>query len=178
VAGCLAEAREHLVQAGADLVLCDAIMPGVDGFELCRAIKAHPEWRYTPFILITALDGQSDLLRGLDAGADEFLTKPVDKVVLRARVRVMLRIRAQYREARRAPRDLDSMLRERREQLVAEAALSAREREVLDLLLLGRSHEEIGAALGIAIRTSKFHQGNILKKLGADSRVDLPRLFL
>ena len=71
-----------------------------------------------------------------------------------------------------------TLLRQRCDQLADDANLSEREREILNLLLLGRNHEEIGIALGISPRTSKFHQGNVLKKLGADSRLDLVRLFL
>ena len=162
-----------------DLILCDVMMPEIDGFEVCRTIKSHEQWRTIPIVLVTALDGQDDMVRGLEAGADEFLSKPVDKVVLRARVRVMLRIRQQYRElSRSTPRDLDTLMHERREQLAAEANLSAREREVLELLLLGRSQEEIGTALGISARTAKFHQANVLAKLGAESRADLLRVLL
>jgi len=173
-----ADALARMSAQNVDLVLCDVMMPKLDGFEVCRAIKADHEWRYTPVILVTALDGQDDLVRGLDAGADEFLSKPLDKVVLRARVRAMLRIRAQYREVRKRATDVDAMLRERRHAITTAAALSARECEVLDLLLLGRNHAEIGTALGITPRTAKFHQTNILEKLGADSRLDLLRIFL
>jgi DNA-binding response OmpR family regulator len=172
------DALARLADGSFDLVLCDLMMPGMDGFEVCRTIKAHEQWRFVPVILITALDGQDDMLRGLEAGADEFLPKPIDKVVLRARVRSMLRIRAHYDQLRESGSNLEVLLLRRREQLALEARLSDREREVLELLLLGRNHQEIGTALGIAARTAKFHQMNILEKLGADSRMDLLRLFL
>lgn len=172
------EALERLSQDSVDLVLCDIMMPHMDGFEVCRAIKAHAEWRFVPVILITALDGEDDVVRGLKEGADEFLTKPVRQKILRARIRSMLRVRHQYDDLRAATPDLETLLRKRHERIVTEAKLSERERQVLDLLLLGRNHQEIGLALGITPRTSKFHQANILGKLGADSRVDLLRLFL
>jgi PAS domain S-box-containing protein len=69
------------------------------------------------------------------------------------------------------------LMRARTQSLAEAAALSAREREVLSLLLLGRSYREIGRALGIGERTVKYHQANILEKLGADSRLDLLRLY-
>jgi DNA-binding NarL/FixJ family response regulator len=172
-----AEALQRLDAMPIDLVLCDAMMPGMDGFAVCEAIKAHPEWRYVPTVLVTALDGQDDMVRALAAGADDFLSKPLDRVLLRARVRALLRIRRQYRDAR-SPEDLETVLKARRERQVAHARLTAREREVLDLLLLGRTHSEIGLALGIAARTAAYHQANILEKLGADSRLDLLRLFV
>jgi DNA-binding NarL/FixJ family response regulator len=69
------------------------------------------------------------------------------------------------------------MLRDRRDQIAEDAKLTSREREVLDLLLLGRTHEEIGLVIGSSARTAKFHQANILRKLGAASRLDLMRIF-
>lgn len=168
-----------LEQRPVDLVLCDVMMPEVGGLEVCRTLKAHAHWCTIPIVLVTALDGRDDIVSGLEAGADEFVSKPVERSVLRARVRAMLRIRQQYRELSRSrPRDLDSLMRERREQLASEANLSAREREVLDLLLLGRTQDEIGTALSISARTAKFHQANVLEKLGADSRADLLRVLL
>jgi DNA-binding response OmpR family regulator len=170
-----AEAVERLDGPPPELVLCDAMMPGIDGFELCRRIKAHPQWRYVPIILVTALAGEDDMVRGLEAGADEFLSKPVERVVLRARIRAMLRIRAQYQQLH--SRDLAEMLRDRRDEIAEDAKLTSREREVLDLLLLGRTHDEIGLVIGSSARTAKFHQANILRKLGAASRLDLMRIF-
>lgn len=172
------EAVARLEGPEVDLVVCDVMMPGVDGFEVCRQIKAHPRWRFVPVILATALDGQDDLVRGIEAGADEFLSKPIDKIVLRAKVRAMLRVRRLYGQLRAGVTDLDQLHRDRRDQLAAQAGLSTREREVLELLLLGRSHEDIGVVLGIAARTAKFHQMNLLRKLGAESRLDLLRIFV
>ena len=70
-----------------DIVLLDVMMPGMDGFEVCRRLKDDPETRHIPVVLVTALDGRADRVSGLDAGADEFLTKPIDDVLLFARVR-------------------------------------------------------------------------------------------
>ncbi|MFO0611581.1 MAG: LuxR C-terminal-related transcriptional regulator [Polyangiaceae bacterium] len=126
---------------------------------------------------MTALDGDDDMVRGLEAGADEFLTKPVERVVLRARIRAMLRIRERFSELRTRAPDLAGLMRRRREDLCTTAALTTREREVLDLLLLGRTYQDIGTALGITSRTAKFHALRIFQKLGAESRVDLLRLF-
>jgi DNA-binding response OmpR family regulator len=173
-----AEALDAVGARPVDVVLCDVMMPGMDGFEVCRRIKVHVEWRLIPIVLVTALDGQDDLVRGIESGADDFLSKPLERAVLRARVRAMLRVRALYEEARGNAPDLDTLLLGRRERVIDGAGLSQRERQVLDLLLLGRSHQEIASVLGISARTSKYHQANVLDKLGADSRVDLVRIFL
>ncbi len=91
-----AEVLAHLDDLAPDVILLDVMMPGMDGFEVCRRIKANPRWQHIPIILITALDTKDDIVRGLDAGADEFLPKPVNGPELRARVRSMLRIKQQF----------------------------------------------------------------------------------
>jgi DNA-binding response OmpR family regulator len=171
------EALLMLGSVAADLVLCDVSMPEMDGFEVCRAIKTHVEWRLVPVILLTALDDVADQVTGLAAGADEFLSKPLVGAVLRARTRAMLRVRSQYTELKREQPNPEALLQARRDHLVEKASLTGREAEVLRLLLLGRGHDEISRLLGISERTSKFHQGNVLRKLGAESRYDLLRLF-
>ncbi|MCB0031550.1 MAG: hybrid sensor histidine kinase/response regulator [Anaerolineales bacterium] len=80
----------------ADVILLDVMMPGLDGYEVCRQLKSNPDWQHIPVILVTALDTREALIKGLDAGADEFLSKPIYGAVLRARVRSMLRIKQQY----------------------------------------------------------------------------------
>lgn len=79
-----------------DVILLDVMMPELNGFEVCQRLKAHPQWRHIPIILVTALDSKDSLVRGLDAGADEFVSKPVNGSELRARVRSMLRVKQQY----------------------------------------------------------------------------------
>ncbi len=87
-----------------DIVLLDVMMPGMDGFEVCRRIKGTPTTAHLPVVMVTALDQPSDRLRGLDAGADDFLTKPIDDVALLARVRSLVRLKAITDELR-GPRD-------------------------------------------------------------------------
>jgi len=90
------EAIVFLEKEPLDLLLLDMMMPGMDGLELCQIIKRNKKWRHIPIILVTALDGKEDLQRGIQAGADDFLSKPVSGIELRARVKSMLRIKAQY----------------------------------------------------------------------------------
>jgi putative two-component system response regulator len=79
-----------------DLVLLDVQMPGIDGYEVCRRIKASQSSRLIPVVMITALDRTSDRILALDAGADDYMTKPVDRVELVARVRSALRLKGVY----------------------------------------------------------------------------------
>lgn len=83
-----------------DLVLLDVMMPGMDGFEVCRHLKNNPLTAHIPVVMVTALDQPADRLRGLDAGADDFLTKPVDDTALFSRVRSLVRLKAVTDELR------------------------------------------------------------------------------
>ncbi|HMO28255.1 PleD family two-component system response regulator [Enterovirga sp.] len=83
-----------------DIVLSDVMMPGMDGFELCRRLKGSPTTAHLPIVLVTALDQPADRVRGLDAGADDFLTKPVDDTALLARMRSLIRLKAATDELR------------------------------------------------------------------------------
>jgi putative two-component system response regulator len=76
-----------------DLILLDILMPGINGFEVCRRIKATPETRLTPVVLITGLSATEDRIEGINAGADDFLSKPIDINELLARTRSLLRLK-------------------------------------------------------------------------------------
>lgn len=86
-------ALDMVARAPFDLVLLDVMMPGLDGFEVCRRIRANPQTAQLPVIMITALDQTSDRVRGLEAGADDFLTKPVSDVQLITRVKSLVRLK-------------------------------------------------------------------------------------
>lgn len=87
------EALDILAKEHVDVVLLDVMMPGIDGFEVCRRIKADVELQHVPVIMVTALDQTSDRIQGLEAGADDFLTKPVDDVALITRVKNVARLK-------------------------------------------------------------------------------------
>jgi len=79
-----------------DAILLDVMMPEMDGIEVCQRIKSNPHWNHVPIIMVTALTAKEDLARCLDAGADDFISKPVNGQELRARIRSMLRIKQQH----------------------------------------------------------------------------------
>jgi len=76
-----------------DIILLDVLMPVMDGFEACRRLKAQPITAHIPVVMVTSLNDQSERVRGLDAGADDFLVKPVDQATLFARLRALLRVK-------------------------------------------------------------------------------------
>jgi two-component system cell cycle response regulator len=87
-------------RAECDIVLLDVMMPDMDGFEVCRRLKANPSTHHLPVVMVTALDQTSDRVRGLEAGADDFLTKPVSDIALVARVRSLVRLKMMTDELR------------------------------------------------------------------------------
>jgi two-component system, cell cycle response regulator len=87
------EALALCERAECDLILLDVMMPELDGFEVCRKIKSNPLTHHIPVVMVTALDQPSDRVRGLEAGADDFLTKPVTDIALISRVRSLARLK-------------------------------------------------------------------------------------
>jgi len=98
--GCLSgeEALESLQNDKPDLILLDILMPGIDGFEVCRMLKQDVSTRIIPIVMVTALDDQEDRKKALDAGAEDFLNKPLDQFELKARVKSLLRIKSYHDE--------------------------------------------------------------------------------
>ncbi len=153
-----AEALEFLVQREPDLVLLDIEMPRVDGIAVCQAIKAHPTRRLVPVVLITAANDRATRLRGLEAGADEFLTKPFDAKELRIRTRVLLRERALNKRLDATEGVLAAFAR----------AVEARDRYTIHHAeRVGRYSQEIGRALGLPDEDlASLRMGGVLHDLG------------
>src|SRR6476469_5817574 len=87
------QALDILARESVDVVLLDVMMPGMDGFEVCRRIKGSPKTMHVPVVMVTALDQASDKVQGLEAGADDFITKPVDDIALITRVKNLARLK-------------------------------------------------------------------------------------
>lgn len=106
-----AEALEQMARVPVDLVLLDVMMPRLNGFETCEKIKANPETYLIPVILVTALSEKQDRIEGIRVGADDFLTRPVDRTELLARVRSLLTLKHRTDELERAEAVLFSLAR-------------------------------------------------------------------
>ena len=99
-AGSGPEALRKVEEERPDIILLDVMMPGMDGFEVCQRIKSNPATAHLPVIMVTALDQVSDRVQGLESGADDFLTKPVNDIALFARVRSLVRLKTMVDELR------------------------------------------------------------------------------
>jgi two-component system, cell cycle response regulator len=136
-----------------DLVLLDVMMPEMDGFEVCSRLKANPKTHHIPVLMITALDQPSDRVQGLDVGADDFLTKPVDDTQLMARVKSLVRLKS-----------LTDELRAR--------ALTGQQIAIEDAL---RAMDTISASGGsiLIVDTDQRHAERVRGYLAPDHRVDI-----
>jgi adenylate cyclase len=104
-----AQALELIAAKPPDLVLLDVVMPEMSGYEVCRKIRANPATEVLPVVLVTALDPAQERIKGLEAGADDFLTKPINQPELLARVRSLLRIKSLYDTVQAQARELHEL---------------------------------------------------------------------
>jgi adenylate cyclase len=100
-----------------DLVLLDVMMPGMSGYDVCRKIRANPATATLPVVMVTALDPTQERVKGIEAGADDFLTKPINQPEILARVRSLLRIKALHDELTALNRTLEARVTEQVAQL-------------------------------------------------------------
>jgi putative two-component system response regulator len=161
------EALEAVLGAAPDIVLTDVVMPDGDGLTLCREIKAREATRLIPVVVLTALESRNERLRGIEAGADDFIVKPFDPQELRARVRSLIRLK-------RYTDDLDSA-----EAVIVSLALAV---EARDAMTEGHCHRlsayatRLGVRLGVSLDDlDALRRGGVLHDLG---KVALPDTIL
>ena len=117
------EALQKIASDPPDLVLLDVMMPGLSGYDVCRKIRAEAQTALLPVVLVTALDPDKERVKGIEAGADDFLTKPINQGELFARVRSLLRVKALQDEVRKQAAELqvlNARLTERVDEQVAQ----------------------------------------------------------
>lgn len=155
-----------------DLILCDIMMPGVDGYHVLHTLRSHKPTALIPFIFLTAKGEKSDFRTGMNLGADDYLAKPV------ARADLLAAIAARFERERLA----EEHLRERLSStgfrpnfsshtpLIEALGLTDREAEVVLWVAQGKSNVDVATILGMSEKTVKKHLGNVFEKLGVESR--------
>jgi adenylate cyclase len=134
-----------------DLVLLDVMMPGMTGYEVCQTLRANAKTAILPVVMVTALDAKEERIKGLDAGADDFLTKPVNQPELLARVRSLLRIKTLYDQVEQQKEELadwNRNLSQRVEEGIAELERLSRMKrffspEVANLITSGDTNDPL-----------------------------------
>ena len=162
-----ASALAFIAQCAPDIVLLDVQMPGLDGFEVCRRIKADAATRLTPVVLVTGLPDRRSRIEGIDAGADDFVNKPFDPEELKARIRSLVRLK-QFTD------DLDSA-----ESVILSLALTVEARDALTsghCQRLARYATLLGSAIGLGHdELAALHRGGYLHDVG---KIGIPDAIL
>ncbi len=151
-----------------DLAVCDVMMPELDGHGVLEALRAHPDTVAIPFIFLTAKGEKTDVRYGMNLGADDYLTKPVDADELLAAIRARLERHTEKAEAAQAKVEFAADFTSARP--LEAIGLTPREAEVLLWLAQGKSNPDIAIILGAAEGTVKKHLEHIFDKLGVESR--------
>ncbi|MFC1489710.1 response regulator [Candidatus Latescibacterota bacterium] len=151
-----------------DIILLDVMMPGMSGFEVCRTLKSQPYTQLIPIVLVTSLSDKDSKITGIDCGADDFITKPVNSIELRARVKSLLRIKSLYDELMEKNVELQNTMHQLE---VAQKKLILHEKMAsLGNLVAGVAHE-INTPLGAMISNNDtfIRSVNKIKDVLSDS---------
>lgn len=154
-----------------DLILCDVMMPELDGYAVLQALREDKATATIPFVFLTAKGEKTDLRAGMNLGADDYLTKPVTKDDLLAAIQARFERQRTHEENLKEKIDQIDFAPKFDSAVPLEAmGVTPREAEVLLWVAQGKSNADIAVILGMAEKTVKKHLGNIFEKLGIESR--------
>ncbi|WP_122864558.1 response regulator [Pseudomonas viridiflava] len=153
-----------------DLILLDAMMPGMNGFETCRQIKAQPDTANIPVLFMTALTDSEHVVQGFEAGAIDYVTKPIQCTEVLARVASHLRTARILQSARNASQPASFDDKPAYGKLSSRFQLTDREIEVLRWVSCGKTNKDIADILQLSPRTVNKHLEHIYIKLGVETR--------
>ncbi len=160
------EGWEIVSKEPVDLVVCDVAMPSMDGFELVGKIRAHPLMKSLPFVFLTARTDRADTRKGMELGANDYLTKPFTRDELMGMIQSCLAKRRAVDASGQDKFKPDFTSSKPLEKL----GLTAREAEVLLWIAQGKSNADIACILGMAEKTVKKHLGSVFQKMGVEGR--------
>ena len=148
------------IESKPDIILLDIMMPEMDGYEVCDRLRNDARTATIPVVFVTALGSTAQEVRGLDSGAIDYVTKPINGDIVKARIRNHLK----YKQA-----VLTSMIPE---QLVDRAmdSMTERQREIFEWVKKGKTNWEIAKIIGCSEENVKYHMKNILRILGSYNR--------
>ena len=159
------EALKKVAENSPDLVLLDILMPLMDGFETCRKIKANPDTQNIPVVMVTALVAVEDRVKALEAGADDFLTKPVDKTEVRARVKSLLKVKAYNDFMKGYQQELEDEVTRQTEEL-REAFLGLKTASLETIVRLSRAAEYKDEDTGAHVLRMCHYAAAIARRVG------------
>lgn len=152
-----------------DLILCDVMMPELDGYAVIQALREDETFDNTPFIFLTAKSDRADIRIGMNFGADDYLTKPVVRDDLLSAVQTRL-ARSDALKQRLAEKASFKPDYDRLDLLQKAWGLTPREAEVLSWVAQGKSNSDVAAILEMSEKTAKQHLGTCFQKMGVESR--------
>lgn len=162
-----AEALKKLASHPIDLILLDVMMPGMDGFEVARRVRQNDTMRLLPIILVTALRETEDRVKGIDSGCDDFISKPVDKSELLARVRSLLKVKAYNDLMSNYQKELEIEVAKRTEELKhALESIKAASMETIHRLSMAAEYKDEDT--GAHIMRMSLYSAAVARKMGLD----------
>ena len=163
------EALEMVQQVSPDVILLDIMMPRMDGFEVARRLKASSETRIIPIVMVTSLTEVESRVQALEAGADDFLSKPLDQTELKARVRSLLKVKAYNDHMRNYQKELEAAVAKRTKQL--RKAFEKIKTASLDTIYrLSRAAEYKDEDTGEHIKRMSHYSAAVARKMGLNDR--------
>jgi len=163
------EALQKAQAVAPDLILLDIMMPKLDGFEVCRRLKEDEDTKIVPIVMVTALKGVQDRVKALEAGADDFLSKPVDKTELRARVQSLLKVKAYNDHMRNYHKELEAEVAKRTEQL-RRAFEKIKAASLDSIYRLSQAAEYKDEETGAHIQRVSYYSAAVARRMGLNER--------
>jgi putative two-component system response regulator len=163
------EALEKVHDISPDVILLDIMMPKIDGFEVARQLKREEETKIIPIVMVTALNEVEDRVKALEAGADDFLNKPVDKTELRARVQSLVKVKACNDHMRNYQKELEAEVAKRTKQL-RQALKKLKELSLESICQLCRAAEYRDENTGDHIKRMSHYTSAVARKMGLNKQ--------